>query len=231
MSTDSSINRRTIIAVWSLVVAFAIGSIGFIVWDSRSEHRVKLTAANDRISQAVARADEWITGDSSLGGEAVEQRLADALADKDATELAKAEAILRRVHDRRKLFADQARIEQAQNQANAVFENAQRQIESKQVVKSIALLRKYILDPNATHKAEAQRLLAEAECAVSDALTLDTLLAMSAEEYDRARTTGVINDGKVTNPLLIAVRKETVQRNLAEAVQWKPQEDRTCRHL
>ena len=198
MSTDSFICKRPLIAMWSFISALAVSSIGFIVGNSRSEHRAERNAANDRISQAVAQADEWIAADSSSGGKAVEQRLADALADTDATERAEVEAMLRRVRDRRKLFVDQA----CMKEADGVFENAQRQLANKNVLRSIALLRKYILDPHATHKAEAQRLLAEAECAVSDALTVDALLAMSPEEYDRARTTGSINDGKVTDPLL-----------------------------
>ena len=42
---------------------------------------------------------------------------------------------------------------------------------------------------------------------------------MSAQEYDRAKTTGTIDDGKVTNPMLLSVRKETIQRNVGKATQ------------
>lgn len=127
--------------------------------------------------------------------------------------------MLTQVRRRRKQLAEQARIEQAQREAIAILEDAKTQLDGREVADAITLLRKYVAHPHATEKDHAQRLLAEAETAVSDILTLDALIAMSAEEFDRVKTGAEMSDGKVTHPVLLAVRKETVQRNLDKAVQ------------
>ncbi len=212
-------NKSTLIAMWSCVGMVALGCVCFLAWYTHSEHRAKIIAANDRITQAVAAANQWIGSNSPVDGEAVEQRLANAVATQDATEKARGEAMLAQVRNQRKQLADRPRIEKAQREANAIFEEAQRQIDAKHVTQATGLLKKYIADPYATNKTEAERLLAEAEAAVSDTLTLDALIVMSAQEYDRAKTTGTIDDGKVTNPMLLAVRKETIQRNVGKAAQ------------
>ena len=83
------------------------------------------------------------------------------------------------------------------------------------------MLRNYVVDAHAIHKAEAQSLLTEAEIAVSDMLTLEALAAMNDGAFDRLKATGTIIDGKVTHPVLVALRNETVQRNLDKAIQQR----------
>lgn len=97
--------------------------------------------------------------------------------------------------------------------AAAVFANAKILIDGKRIAQAIVDLRKYIADPYATEKADAQRLLAECEVSISDEITVETLLAMDDVAFERAKASG-INDGKVSHPALQAVRNETVQRNI-----------------
>lgn len=141
---SDGLSKTTLIALWSLVGATALGGVLFLVWHSHASHQAKIAAANDRISQA---------------------------------------------------------------------------IDGKRITEAIALLREYLADPRTTDKADAQRLLAEAEIAVSDALTIDALIAMNNEKFDRVKITGEIDDEKVTHPVLLGVRKDTIQRNFDEAVQ------------
>ncbi|MCE9527704.1 MAG: hypothetical protein K8R36_16810 [Planctomycetales bacterium] len=208
-------------ALWSFVGVCALACVLFIAWHSNSSHQAKVAPANDQISEAVAAANEWITGNSSLDGEAIEQRLADALQDDDATEKANGVAALAQVRQRREQFAEEARIEQAEQEATVAFKDAKKRLDARDVAAAIQLLRKYVSDPYATEKADAQRLLAEAETAVSDSQTIDALVAMEDGDFDRVKAAGEIRDGKVTHPALTASRTETIQRNLKQAAQQR----------
>lgn len=202
------ISRITLIGMWSFAGVFALGCMVFLLWYNHSSNQARTTAANDRLSQAVVTAKEWIAGTSLLNGEAVEQQLSDALNNDDATETANGESVL-----------SQVRIEQAQREAATVFSNAKQQIDGERIAEAVELLRKYLANPHATARADAQGLLAEAETAVSDKLTLDALTAMGDEELKGVEATGLIDDGKITHPRLLAARKETIQRNLGKAVE------------
>lgn len=216
---SEGMTKNTLIGLWSCVGVFALACVLFLVWFSHSSHQGKITAANEHISQAVASANDWLGGDSPLDGEAVEQELAEALKDQVATERGDGESVLSQVRQRREQLAEESRIEQGHREATAIWNDAKRQIDGKRVAEAIALLRKYVADPHATEKTDAQRLLAEAETAVSDRLALDALIAMTDEDFGRAKTAGEFRDGKVTHPALVAVRSETVQRNLEKAVE------------
>jgi len=211
-------SRTTLVTLWSFVGVFALACVLLLAWHSYSSHQATITAANDRISEAVASANEWIAGKSSLDGEAVEQRLVDALQDHDATERTDGQAALARVRQRREQLAEQARIELAEQEATAIFEDAKKRLDGNDVEKAIELIRKYVAHPHATEKTDAERLLTEAKTAVSDSLTLDTLMAMSDEEFARVKSSGQIKDDRVRHPILLAVRSETVQRNLDREV-------------
>lgn len=218
---SEGMSRNTLVALWSFVGVFAFGCVLFLVWNSHSSHQARIAAANDRVSQAVAVANEWIAENAALDGETVEQQLAVALKDEVATEKGNGESVLSQVRQQREQLAEQARIVQAQRAATVVFNDANRQIDGKRITDAIALLRKYVADPHATEKADAQRLLIEAETAVSDMLTLDALIAMSDEEFGQVKAGDEVRDGKVTQPVLLAVRNETVQRNLDKAGQLR----------
>jgi hypothetical protein len=203
--------------MWSFVGVFTLVCVAFLVWHLHSTQQAKTAEANARLSQAVAAANEWIASQSLVDGAALERALADALT--DATERQDGASVLKQLRERRAELAEQAGIKAAQLELTAVFQDAKERIESKQVTEAIGLLRQYVANPLATEKVEADRLLAEAETAVADALTLDALVAMNDWAFERAKAAGTIDDGKVTHPVLVSVRAETVQRNLDEATQ------------
>lgn len=211
------LSRTTLTAMWSFVGVFTLVCVAFLVWHLHSTQQAKTAEANARLSQAVAAANEWIASQSLVDGAALERALADALT--DATERQDGASVLKQLRERRAELAEQAGIKAAQLELTAVFQDAKERIESKQVTEAIGLLRQYVANPLATEKVEADRLLAEAETAVADALTLDALVAMNDWAFERAKAAGTIDDGKVTHPVLVSVRAETVQRNLDEATQ------------
>jgi hypothetical protein len=209
---SEGMSRHTFIALWWFVGVFTLGCIIFLVWHFHSSNQARIAGANDRIAQAVATAKEWAAGKSLLDDEAAERQLAEALKDEVATEKGSAESVLSQVRQRREQLA-------MQREAAAILEDAKKRLDEKEVAEAMALLEKYLAHPHATEKADAQRLLAEAEMAVSDMLTLDALIVMSDEEFDRVKASTVIDDGKVKHPVLVAVREVTTQRNLDKAAQ------------
>jgi hypothetical protein len=52
---------------------------------------------------------------------------------------------------------------------------------------------------------------------------LDSLMAMSDETFAQVKATGTITDDKVKNPALLAVRSETINRNLGQATTAREQ--------
>ena len=65
--------------MWAFVAVFTLASLSFLLWHSNSTHKQKLAAANQRLSEAVAAATEWLSAEISTNGEAIEKELADAL--------------------------------------------------------------------------------------------------------------------------------------------------------
>jgi hypothetical protein len=212
-------SKSTLITLWSLCGVFTIGCVLILVWYSHASHEADISAANNRVVQSIAAANDWIAGKSSLDGESIEQDLAYALNDKGVTEKENGEVLLNQVRQRRKQLADEARAKHAQQQATARFNNAKSMIDNKQVSEAIPLLRKYVDDPDATETADAKNLLAEAEMAVSDSIAVDTLTAIDDAAFDRVKAGGVFNDGKVTRPVLVAILGETIRKNLDAAAQ------------
>ncbi len=212
-------SKNTLIVLWSTVGLVVVGAVLFLVWHSRSLQQAKIAAANDRISQAVAAANEWMTRKSLRDGDAIEQQLADALHDEVATQRGTGDSLLSEVRKRRDQLAEQVRIEQSQREAAALFNDAKRQIEARRITDASALLRRYVAHPHATEKPDAQRLLDEMETATSDALTLDALIALSNDDFSRVKAGGAIEDGRVTHPVVVAARNETVHRNVDKALQ------------
>lgn len=211
----------TLIAAGSIIGVFVIGVVVFLIWFFQSERQADVDAANERVSLAMNGASEWIASRSLLGGDAIEQELRDALNDDLATAKSNGNEVLNRLRQRRAELAELARIEQAQQEAAGIFAVAQRRIEDRQIDRALTLLRQYLAHPNATELAHARRLLREAEIAVSDQQAAATLVAMSDEEFEEAQATGLIDDGRVRNPVLRTVREETVRRNLVTAAEQR----------
>ncbi|EAQ77427.1 hypothetical protein DSM3645_04660, partial [Blastopirellula marina DSM 3645] len=225
MRTDDEregLSPQTLLALWGFAGVFVLGCVLFLIWYSRASHQAEIADANDRISQAVVAAKQWIDGDTSQNGESVERRLVDVLNDQIATERDEGESVLIEV----RRHQSQVARERLQRQATAIWNEAKQQIKVKRVANAIPLLKKYVADPYAIDKSKAEQLLVEAETAVSDSLALECLLGLSEEEFDTAMTSGEIEDGKVKDPVLVAVRKETILRNLEASVQTRAERKR-----
>jgi len=215
----SGLGRATLTVLWSLLGAAALVAVTFIWWHSHSAHRARIDEANSKLAQAVATAQDWIAKGTPNDGESVERELAGALELEDATNLATGELILVQVRKQRQQLAEQAKIRQAQEVAATILRDAKHQIDSGQIKEGIARLQKYVADENATERPQAERLLAEAQNAVSDEVAFNALIAIGDQAFDQARISSKIDDGLVTLPALVTARGSTIRRNLDKAVQ------------
>lgn len=111
------------------------------------------------------------------------------------------------------------RKRQLQQAADKVFAHAKRQLEARKLESAAKLLDEYIANSHATEATEAKSLRQQVDAATSDDLTLSTLVQLNETEFDRAKSSGVIQDRKITHAVLVAVRKETIERNIERAVQ------------
>ena len=91
---SAGLSGKMMFACWSSVGVFVCCTILFLVWNSHSSHQAKVDTANDEIMQAIATANDWMAETSSLNGEAVEQKLVNALNDEDATKKGNGESVL-----------------------------------------------------------------------------------------------------------------------------------------
>jgi len=213
------LSKTTLIVLWSGVGVISLGAILFVVWYSHASHAANVASAKQLITEAIANARQWIASNSQDSGETVERQLTKSLASELVTDKTEGEAMLKKVRQQQTQLAEMARTQGLQRKASAVLEKAKRQIDNKQCTEAITFLREYLADPYATNKPEAQRLLAETEIAVSDTLTMDSLVALNDTAFNRAKTNATIDDSKVIYPGLVTVRQETIQRNLDKATQ------------
>ncbi|MDY0170418.1 MAG: hypothetical protein RBS80_28000 [Thermoguttaceae bacterium] len=216
-------SKNTLIALWSMVGVVGLAAVLIVGAYSASSRRAKTAAANEQVSHAVTTAEQWINGELSLDGETVEQQLLDALADERATDRRSGQSALAQVRQRRQELAERARVERAQQQAAAILDNAMAEMEAQNIHAALALLNDYIDHAHATEAARAQQLLEEAEAAISDEMTRAALIALSDEQLDLVKRTGVIDDGKVSRPALVSIRKQTIERNLPLEVHKREQ--------
>ena len=138
--------------------------------------------------------------------ENVEHRLMKAIAANDVSEKANADAVLETVRTRRAELA-----------ADSLFDSAKTKLDAKAIVEAVALLKRYVADPHATKKPEAKQLLADCDLATSESAAIETLMAMSDEQFAQFRNTGKLDDRKITHPILVEIRATTLRRNLETA--------------
>jgi uncharacterized protein HemX len=93
------LSRATLITMCSVVGIFILGSVLFLVWDSKSSHQQNIFDANVAVSSAVAEAQEWL---SNGDGEAdtIANALADSLQNQLVTEKGNGETVLADVRKR-----------------------------------------------------------------------------------------------------------------------------------
>jgi hypothetical protein len=210
----SGTNRTVVLSLWGCVALVAIGCVLFVKWHSDGLQAARVESADQEISAAVAAADAWIADQKKGQSTEIEQRLARAIDVTDATKQADGRSALDRLRARRDLLAQQAALVEAQQKADGILDEAKREIDARRIPEAIVLLRNYVEEPHATHKADGQQLLAQAEIATSDARTLTILAALNDEVFARVNERGRLDDGKIIHPVLNAFRGEVVKRNL-----------------
>lgn len=216
-------------SLWLLVGVVALAIVLFISWDAYSSYRSRVAAihkkevaeANTRISKAVDAANEMIAGKSFFDEEKIENDLVAAITDENATEITitTGEEALKKLRQWQEDRARQVRIQESQQKAEILLETAKDKFKNKDVSDGIKLLKDYLEHPHANEKEEIKQLLTEAELANSDRVTLEALNALNDDEFNKAKTHYSIPDGKVKNEALIAVRADTIKRNLDSAIE------------
>ncbi len=199
-----------LLAGWSLVGILAVCGVTFIVWHSRSRHQAEIAAADAQASKSIANAKAWIAGDSPVHVALIEQELSEVLQNEFTTKKVDAEATLNQVRERRSQLA-----------ADSVFDQARKQLDGNQVPEAILLLREYMIDPRGTRRTEAQRLLDEAEVAISESKTQESIASMTDDQLTAAGNSlsPEIPDGNVTHPALKRLRAEIASRHLVPELQ------------
>ncbi len=215
---DSKTKKPTIVLVLSLTAALiSIGGVLFLAWRSIAVHEAKTAEANGRVSQAVTTAREWMDGKSEIDFETIDKQLQNAINGEYATQKSNGQSVLEQIRAKHTQEVEGARIARLRKEAEELFDKAKQEIDAKRVQEALDLLRKYLDDPNATEKSDAQELYAEAHITVSDNFTIDSLIAMTEDDFRRAETAEAIDDGKVKTPVLLGVRAETIRKNLEKA--------------
>ena len=103
--------------------------------------------------------------------------------------------------------------------ADKVFNEAQRNIEKKNIPEAIQELKAYISDENATKKSEAARLLAEVELVVSKHAALDTLEKMGDDDFQHFQLSRHYDDVRITHRGLVKQWDSTLTSALSEAME------------
>jgi len=200
------------ILLWSLPVFAAVGGGAFLHFDSKWRQQARIDAANTEVREAVKGADGWLKQGSAKEGEHVEHRLTQAMAAKDLSEKANADAVLEMV-----------RTQRAELAADSLFGAAKTKLDAKAIVEAVTLLQRYVADPHATKKPEAQQLLADCRLATSEPAAIKTLVEMSDEQFAQFKATGKLDDQQITHPILAEIRTTTLQRNLETAKERREQ--------
>lgn len=221
-SEADGLDKRLVIGLASGAGAFCLACVVFLVWYwSHSADLAKVQAANKRLTQAIASANDWLADKNGNDGEAVRKALSKSLDSKLITDGADGRKVLTLVDQKREQIAAEARGQEGRRNAVAMLADATRLIDDSQITKAIELLRRYVSDPHASEKAAAQKLLVEAEAAASDKHVLAALVALSDDEFRRVEATGVIQAASVKHPALVKALAEAVKRNISEAKQQR----------
>ena len=201
-------SRKRSLGSWSVIGLAAVAIFLFSIWIIQSRYQRLITEDNQRISQAIDVANDWIAGNSKGNPEPIEQDLSIATASAYAENKPKAEAALKALREH-----------VAQRRVDEIFNDAVNRIDNGRLPDAISLLGKYLSDPLATKKNEATTILAQAQLASSDTAALETLRAMTDEQLSGLKAGGTVDDGRVTYSQLVKIRIETIQRNVDKVLQ------------
>jgi hypothetical protein len=187
--------------LWSLPVLGVVGAGAYLHFDGKWRQQARSDVANTEVREAVKAAEGWLKQGGAKEAETVEHRLMQAIAANDVSEKANAGAILETVRTRRAELA-----------ADSVFDSAKAKLDPQAIPEAVALLHRYVADPHATKKPEAQQLLGDYEVATSDSAAIKTLVAMSDEQFAQFKNAGKLDDRKITQ-----ARGSTVLSSCGEA--------------
>ena len=154
-----------------------------IVNYNRSRDQARADAADAKLTEAVAKADQWLGGDKSPDPE---QDLVSALADERVRNKASGESMLQKVRDKK-----------ANAAADRLPEEARQALDKDQLPAAVEKLRAYVASPNGTQKAVGQELLAEIEAAMSQDAAVTVLTGMSDLEYQEFKRARQLPAGKL----------------------------------
>jgi len=208
--TNDSESEGTPRWIWGFVGAAALFLCGlglFAVWSSRqSAEQAQTDAANQKVQQAVEKAQDWIRDGRLADADAVEQSLKAAQTNSLATKKEQVGPALAAVQK-----AKQDRW------AAEILKSADEAISQKQFDKAQTLLRMYLGQQYGTERQKAETLLAEIALATSDDDAMRTLLAMDNKSFD-SFSKGNIPAVVLSHPVLVETRIATLKKNRAEAV-------------
>src|SRR5204863_9162 len=117
-----------------------------------------------------------------------------------------ADAVLKTVRTRRAELA-----------ADSILDSAKTKLDAKAINEAVALLHRYVAERHATKKPEAEQLLADYDLATSESAAIETLVAVSDEQFVQFRDTGKLDVRKITHPILAELRATTWRRNVETA--------------
>ncbi|MCX7406631.1 MAG: GYF domain-containing protein [Planctomycetales bacterium] len=213
-SGSQNANKSSLSRLWSFLGVFLVACVMFVLWQAYSSNQKRIADANREIARAAQMADEWIGGDSSFPDDDIEQRLTRALANPIATLKQNGNLTLENLR--------QAGTQKREKKLAAeLLQAAKEKLDRKEVKEAMAVLEKYLANDAATEKQYARQLLKEAEVAVSDSLALKSMVAMDAAAFNLVKDGDTTEDGLITYPSLLDVRKQTVARNLHKALQQR----------
>jgi hypothetical protein len=218
---DPDRGNRLLIAVWSATGVLVTISIVAVLLHAEWKRQSRIADANHRITNAVLAAQEWVGKQTVDGHRQIEDALVAALQDPDATEKDAGLSVLTELKQHHEELIRKAEIRKAEEEANAIWNAARRQLSNNNVAEALGLMRTYLDSPHAIDKSAAESLMAQTELAMSDEKTQQILLSMADDAFSRVQSSGEIADGRVTDPILIAVRRETTRRNLDIAIQQR----------
>lgn len=198
------------LVMWGIPSVGIVAAILVVFLVDRSGKIDRTNKANAEVRDAAAAATDWLKDGTLKAANEVESRLAAALEDRHAAEKGDAAAVLDSVCRRR-----------SDLNADLAFTKAREQIDAGKVADAIVTLRDYLSQPHGLKRDEAKTFMAEAEIAVSDSATLETLTKLDAEGFAAAGDKLLINDGRVTHPKLLEVRRDTIRRNVETAAKHR----------
>jgi len=206
------------VGLWSLPVVAVIGGGAVIHFDAKSRQQARIDAANTVVREAVKAADGGLKQGNAKEAEHVEHRLMQAVAAKDVSKKANADADHKAVATRRAELAGDALFDVAKAKFDAIrFDSAYAKFDATKFSEAAALLQRYMADPHATKKAEARQLLADYDLATSQSAAIETLMAMSDQQFAQFANAGVLNDYKIKEVKFVYLRSWTLRQNLKTA--------------